>query len=76
MAFDYSKLRGKIREKFGTQERFARTIEMGLNTLSLKLNNKVYWTQKEINLACKMLEIEDEEVTDYFFTEKVQKPKQ
>lgn len=72
MAFDYSKLRGKIREIFGTQERFANAMGLGNVTLSHKLNNKTYWTQPEINLACKLLNINDFEVTAYFFTPLVQ----
>lgn len=73
MAFDYSKLRGKIREMFGTQEKFANAMGLGNVTLSNKLNNKTYWTQPEINLACKLLNIDDIDVTAYFFTPKVQK---
>lgn len=72
MSFDYNKLRGKIREKFGTQRKFAKSIGMSVSTLSFKLNNKVSWTQQEINLACELLDIEDEEVTVYFFKKKVQ----
>lgn len=72
MSFDYNKLRGRIREKFGTQERFANAMGMAKTTLSFKLNNKVTWTQQEINLACKLLLIKDEMVTAYFFNEKVQ----
>ena len=75
MAFDYSKLRGRIREKFATQEKFANAMGIALSTLSFKLNNKVYWTQPEINRACELLEIADADVTDYFFTLKVQKTK-
>jgi len=75
MAFDYSKLRGRIREKFTTQEKFANAMGIALSTLSFKLNNKVYWTQPEINRACELLDIADTDVTDYFFTLKVQKTK-
>lgn len=72
MGFDYSKLRGKIREKFETQGKFADAMDIATTTLSFKLNNKVSWTQQEINLACKLLELEDYDVTSYFFKEKVQ----
>lgn len=69
MAFDYSKLRGRIREIYSTQENFANAMDIGLTTLSHKLNNRVYWTQPEINKACNLLSIKDDEVTAYFFTE-------
>lgn len=63
----YAKLRGKIREVFGTNERFA--VAMGMNpaTLSAKLNNKTQWDREEIEKACKLLGISIEEVYLYFF---------
>ncbi len=69
--FDYSKLKGRIKEKFDTQGNFARA--MGLSTVSMsdKLNNKVQWTQKEIDSACALLEIDPAEIPIYFFTAKV-----
>ena len=36
--FDYSKLRGKIKEVFGTQAKFAKAMGMSTVTLSAKLN--------------------------------------
>ena len=68
---DYSKLRGKIREVFGTQDAFAKAMEMDCSTLSLKLNNKSEWTHSEIEKACTLLGISIEEVHIYFFTAKV-----
>lgn len=76
MAFDYRKLRGKIKEVFGTQEEFAKSMGIGKSTLSEKLNNNFQWTQFEINKACELLEIPDGEVTLYFFTKMVQKTEQ
>ena len=71
MAFNYNKLRGKIREVYGTQEDFAKAIGIGTVSLSYKLNNKSEWSQQEINKAVEILEIKDDEVVSYFFTEKV-----
>ena len=45
MAFDYSKLKGKIVEVFGTQSNFAKAVGMSERTLSCKLNNKIPFTQ-------------------------------
>lgn len=70
--FDYSKLRGAIREKFGTQEAFAKAMGFSTATLSDKLNNKVQWNQKEIDKAVELLEISKEDIPAYFFSEKVQ----
>lgn len=72
MEFDYSKLLGKITEKFGTNTNFATIMKISDRTISLKLNNKVEWKQKEIQKAKKILEIPDAEVCDYFFKVKVQ----
>lgn len=71
--FDFSKLRGKIKEIFGTQNVFAEKMEMNEATLSNKLNNNVEFSPKEIVRACYLLEISFEEIELYFFTLKVQK---
>lgn len=66
----YSKLRGKIREIFGTNENFANAMEMDLSSLSAKLNNKSPWKREEIEKACALLQIPIEEVHLYFFCKK------
>ena len=71
MAFDYSKLRGKIREMFETQSKFAKAMGISSVSLSAKLNNTVQFTQAEINKACELLSIPTEFIPIYFFTEKV-----
>lgn len=71
MSFDYSKLRGKIKEVFGRQEDFAAALLLSNVSLSAKLNNKVPFTQLEINKACEVLKIPLEFIPVYFFTEKV-----
>lgn len=71
VTFDYSKLRGKIKEMFGTQSAFAEAMSMSPVSLSEKLNNKVQFSQKEIDRACDLLEIAKEEIPTYFFTPKV-----
>ena len=71
MAFDYSKLRGKIREIFKTQSAFVEAMGMSTTYLSEKLNNKVQFSQKEIDRACDLLQIAKEEIPIYFFTPKV-----
>lgn len=71
----YSKLRGKIKEVFGTQDAFAQAMGMDRSTLSLKLNNKSEWTMTEIEKACCLLGIPINEVYLYFFTVKVGKSK-
>ena len=70
--FDYSKLRGKIVEVFGSQSAFAKMMEWSERTLSLKLTSKRWWKQPEICKAAKLLGISSEDIPAYFFKEKVQ----
>lgn len=67
MKFNYSKLRGKIREVFGTQEVFAEKLGIGRVSLSQRLNNILEFTQQEIFKSCSLLEIPLEEISLYFF---------
>ena len=70
--FDYSKLKGRIREIFDTQSAFADAMGISAITLSAKLNNKVQWKSSEIDKACELLKIAKEEIPIYFFTPKVE----
>lgn len=74
--FDFSKLRGRIKEVYGTQTAFAIAMLMNEATLSNKLNNNVEFSPKEIVRACLLLSIKLEEIDIYFFTFKVQKSEQ
>jgi transcriptional regulator with XRE-family HTH domain len=68
MNFNYSKLRGKIREVFKTEASFAKKMGISTTSLSQKLNNKVEFTQAEIERAVELLNIPKEEIPMYFFT--------
>ena len=70
--FDYSKLRGRIVEKYGSITRFADALGISKSALSVKLNNHRLFTQDEIYRAIILLDIEHE-ATEYFFTVKVTK---
>lgn len=72
MAFDYSRLRGRIIEKFGTQMSFAEAMDISERTLSLKLSGKRMWKQSEICLAINLLGLSEDDIKEYFFTLKVQ----
>lgn len=68
MAYDYSKLQGRIVEKFGTQGAFSKAISMSERSLSLKLNNKVPFKQQEIERCIAALDLGREDIPAYFFT--------
>lgn len=69
--YDYSKLRGKIREMYGSETNFARAMQIAPSSLSRKLSNVAEWKGPEVYLACKLLSIAPEDVPLYFFTAKL-----
>lgn len=71
MAFDFSKLRGRIVEKFGSCARFAAAMGHSKVWLSSRLNNAVQWRAEEMREAARLLEIPAEEIPAYFLTPKV-----
>ncbi len=66
--FDYSKLKGKIREKYKVQENFAKVLGIANNTLSTKLNNASDFSQSQIYKAVEALDIQKSDICDYFFS--------
>ena len=71
MAFDFSKLKGRIIEKYGSQSEFARAFGISENSLSLKMNNKSRFSADDIVKITDMLDIPQSDVGLYFFTTKV-----
>lgn len=67
MAYEYRKLRGRIMEKFGTQESFADAIGRSRVSVSQKLNGKTGFDKSAIELWSKALEIPVSEIGSYFF---------
>ena len=74
--FDFSMLRGKIREVCGREGKFGKKMGWSQATLSAKLNGKVDFKQSEIIHACNILDISYSFVPVYFFTKKVSNSKQ
>ena len=70
MAFDFSKLRGRIVEKFGSCDKFAAAMGRSKVWISSRLNNTVTWRAEEIREAVALLDISPEEVHSYFLTPK------
>lgn len=71
MEFDFSKLLGRIIEKYGSRSNFARAMEMWDSALSNRLNNRVPFDTEEIYCACQLLDIDFQDIPAYFFTPKV-----
>lgn len=66
--FNYSKLKGRITEKLGTQRAFAELLEITEGTLTSKLLGYTYFTQDEILRSIRILDIDPRDATLYFFT--------
>ena len=71
--YDYSKLKGRIKECFSTQSEFAQKIGISDTSLSYKLNNKSPFDQDEIEETIRLFDLTPKETLDYFFTLKVDK---
>ncbi|OLS02438.1 DUF739 family protein [Tissierella creatinophila] len=76
MSYNYSKLRGKVIEKFGTLGEFAKAMEWSERTNSLKMNGRIEWKQNEIVTASRLLDIKSEDINIYFFDVGVQRIEQ
>ena len=66
--FDYSKLKGRIKEKCSSQKVFAELLGITEGTLTSKLQGYTYFTQDEIRNSIDILGIDPSEVALYFFT--------
>lgn len=69
MYVEYSLLRRRIREEFGSQQQFAEHLGINPKTLSFKLKEKGRFTQKEIFSIADALHLSSNEVVTMFFTE-------
>ena len=63
--FDYSKLLGRIVEKYHTRQAFAKAYGITESGLNLKLNNQRAFTQTEILRCMDLLDIKNP--SEYFF---------
>lgn len=71
MAFDYSKLKGRIIEKVGTLGKFAEAMGWTVQTQQKKLSGRIPWTQKDMSTAIRVLDLEIDDIPAYFFAVKV-----
>lgn len=75
ITFNYSKLKGKIRELEMTQNEFANKIGITEQTLNLRFQGKRPFKQDEIIKTMELFNEPLENIVIYFFTEKVLKNK-
>lgn len=67
MKYNYSKLLGRLRERGFTQEQLAKEIGKNKCTISAKVNNQFSFTQEEMDDICRVLDISNDEIGEYFF---------
>lgn len=74
MQFDFSKLRGRIKEKVGSEANFAKKIGISSASLSAKFNNRTDFSTGEISRAAEkdVLDIPKDEIGNYFFIKKLE----
>ena len=63
----YGKLKGRIIEKFGSQEQFANHLSVSNQTMSRKMNGKSSFSQADIVKWCDALDIDLADAGLYFF---------
>lgn len=67
MSLKYAKLRGRIVEKFGTQDDFRKQIGISKTAMSNKMTGKTGFSQNDIIKWCELLSIDMQNVSEYFF---------
>lgn len=69
---DYSKLKGKIVEVYGSQEKLAKVLDISNQSMSNKMTNKVPFKTNEIEKLVELLAIDPQDIGVYFFKKKVE----
>ncbi len=69
--FDYSKLRGRIVEKYGSQRQFADKVGVSEQTITSKMNGRVAISQEDVVTWSELLDIEAVDIGAYFFAYKL-----
>lgn len=62
-----AKLRGRIKELFGTIDNFSKAFGKDASTVSLKLNKHRNFNEQEIKKIIKVLKLEIGDIPAYFF---------
>lgn len=71
--YNYSKLRGRIVERFGTMSAFADSMGITKQTLSKKLNGRSGLSQRDIECWSNQLGVSEDDLVSYFFAKNVSK---
>ena len=69
--FDYSKLCGRIVEKFGTRKAFCVAAEVTESWLAARLGGKIQFRADEMHHIARLLDFPVDQIPVYFFTPKL-----
>jgi len=69
--FDYSKLKGRIIEKYDTLSAFAEALGIKVQSVSAKLTGRINLTKKDVITWSQLLDIKPKDIGIYFFALKV-----
>lgn len=72
--YDYSDLRARISEKFGTMTKFATAMGCTKGAISQKLTNRIEWSQSDILKASELLDIPTDQIASFFIKLKFRNP--
>lgn len=67
MEFDYSKLKGRIIERYGSQGAFVNELPIGNVAFTQKMKGRVAFKNDEIMNMAEKLDIDKHEIPNYFF---------
>lgn len=67
MCNEFSKLRGRIKELYGSESKLAEVMNVSKQILNKKLNGKVRMTAEDIEVFSYLLKIPATEIPSYFF---------
>lgn len=67
MNFNYKRLKGRIREYYGSQENAAKNLNLSTTALNNKLNGKTQFTSDELFILINEMEVTPDEIKDIFF---------
>jgi DNA-binding transcriptional regulator YdaS (Cro superfamily) len=65
--FNYSKLRGRIVEIYGSQREFAKALGISNESVNRKLKGKIAFQQEEMVIIADLLKFPTSEMDKYFF---------
>lgn len=68
MTYTYNKLRGRIVEKYRTQDNFAKAVGITKNAMSRKMTGRTGISQEDIAKWCRLLDIDVASIGEFFFT--------